>query len=223
MRDTLRRALLSLAFLTLPATAGLVVLARPIVRLLYERGLFGPDATAGTAAALTFYAAGLVAYTSVKVLAPAFYALGAPRVPLVASALAVATNLLVNLTFYEPYGFRAVALGTSLGSIANAALLLAVLHGKLGPVLGGDSLRRLALMAASAVAMAVVLVPVRDALEGAAGTIGLAAQVVTGLGPVALGVVVYLGLAWLLRLPEASAVLDLVRRAGRPSPPALKE
>src|SRR5262245_51369662 len=122
MRATLRRSLLFLAFLTLPATAGLMALARPVVRLLYERGRFGPDATEGTAAALVFYAVGLLAYTSVKVLAPAFYALGTPRVPLLASGLAVATNLVVNLSLHQGYGFRAVALGTSLGSLANAAL-----------------------------------------------------------------------------------------------------
>ena len=61
----------------------------PVVRLLYERGRFTAADTQATAAALFLYSFGLVGYTGVKVLAPAFYALGAPRVPLLASVLAV--------------------------------------------------------------------------------------------------------------------------------------
>jgi putative peptidoglycan lipid II flippase len=215
MKETLRRSLLFLAFLTLPATAGLLVLARPVVRLLYERGAFRPDATEGTAAALVFYAFGLVAYTSVKVLAPAFYALGTPRVPLLASALAVVTNLTVNLALYERYGFRAVALGTTLGSMANAGLLLAVLQRRLPGLARAESFGRLAKMVAAAAAMGLLLVPTRTALESAVGTSGLSAQLATGLVPVVLGVLAYLALARLLRLPEASALLNLVRRFRR--------
>ena len=66
-----------------------IVLRVPIVRLLYERGRFGPDDTAATATALFLYAFGLVGYTAVKVLAPAFYALDRPRLPLLASVLSV--------------------------------------------------------------------------------------------------------------------------------------
>ena len=103
------------------------------MRLLYERGRFAPHDTASTANALAFYSLGLVAYTGVKVLAPAFYALGTPRVPLLASAAAVATNLLViNLLTFQRFGYRAVALGTSLGSIANAAVLVLSLQRRAG-------------------------------------------------------------------------------------------
>jgi putative peptidoglycan lipid II flippase len=214
MRGTLRRALLFLAFLTLPATAGLIALARPVVRLLYERGRFGPEATEGTAAALLFYSCGLVAYTSVKVLAPAFYALGTPRVPLLASALAVLTNLLVNLALHERYGFRAVALGTSLGSVANALLLLVVLHRRVGGLVEPTTLGRVARMVAAAVGMALLLLPTTAWLEAALGTRGLAAQLATGLVPVVLGVVVYLVLAHLLRLPEAGGLVGMIRRFG---------
>jgi putative peptidoglycan lipid II flippase len=93
LRRTLRQSLSMLAYLTLPATVGLVALGVPVVRLLYERGRFTAADTEATAAALLLYSFGLVGYTGVKVLAPAFYALGRPRVPLVASVSAVATNL----------------------------------------------------------------------------------------------------------------------------------
>ena len=215
VRATLRRSLLFLAFLTLPATAGLVVLARPVVRLLYERGRFGPEATEGTAAALVFYAVGLVAYTSVKVLAPAFYALGTPRVPLVASGIAVLTNLTVNIALQGRYGFRAVALGTSLGSLANAAVLVVVLERRIGGLLTRDALGRLARMAAASLAMALLLVPLGTWLTAAFGIRGLVAQGLTGLVPVCVGVAAYLTLARLLGIQEAASLLDLVSRRPR--------
>jgi putative peptidoglycan lipid II flippase len=212
LRATLRRALLFLGFLTLPATAGLFVLARPIVRLLYERGAFGPDATEGTAAALVCYAVGLVAYTSVKVLAPAFYALGTPRVPLLASGLAVFTNLAVNLTLHERYGFRAIALGTALGAIANVLLLLGVFEVRQGGLLQGGSARSLVKMAVAAAAMAGALVPAAAWLETTFGSQGLGPQLATGLLPVLLGLLVYGGLSVLLRSPEASVLVDAVKQ-----------
>ena len=62
--------------LNVPATFGLIVLATPIVRLLFERGRFLPADTAATAAALRFYAVGLVGYSAARIASPAFYALG---------------------------------------------------------------------------------------------------------------------------------------------------
>jgi len=212
VRTTLRESLSMLAFLTLPATVGLLVLAQPIVRLLYERGQFDADATRGTAAALSFYAVGLVAYTSVKVLAPAFYALGTPRVALVASGLAVTTNLAVNVALFRPFGFRAVALGTALGSIVNATFLAVVFERRLGGLRGHGLVGLFVRMALAAAAMAPVCWALARGLEGAFGAQGLRAQVLTGLVPVMVGVLVYGLAAWVLRVPQAAMLMDLVLR-----------
>jgi putative peptidoglycan lipid II flippase len=212
MREAVDRALRLLAFLTVPATAGLVTLATPIVRLLFERGLFGSRDTAQTAAALVLFSVGLVAYTSVKVLAPAFYALGRPRIPLMASASAVAVNLAFVLAFHRSLGFRAVALGTALGSIVNVVVLASAFERRVG------SLRRdglpssvLRVVVASAGMAAATWAGARY-LEGAMGTRGLAAQAVTALGPVLLGLLAYGALAWLLRVEELRDVLGAARK-----------
>lgn len=210
LRATLRQALGTLAFLTLPATAGIVALSVPIVRLLYEHGRFTAQDTASTATALVYYAVGLVAYTGVKVLAPAFYALGRPRVPLLASASAVATNVLVNLLLYDRLGFRAVALGTALGSLVNAGLLLGIFQRGVGG-LGGQH-GRLARMTLASVLMAPATWLAAGALENGLGSRGLVAQLAVGLLPVALGIALYGLLAWLFRIPEAEAVRRLIRR-----------
>ena len=155
LRNTLRQSLSMLAYLTVPATVGLMVLGVPVVRLLYERGRFTPADTQATAAALFLYSLGLVGYTGVKVLAPAFYALGAPRVPLLASVLAVATNLAVILALNRGLGFRAIALGTALGSLVNAGLLVAVFERRVGGLFGHGLFRPVARMGVAAGGMAV--------------------------------------------------------------------
>lgn len=210
--ETLRHSLRLVAFLTVPSMAGLMALAVPVVRLLYERGRFTSADTAGTATALALYSVGLVAYSGVKVLAPAFYALGRPRVPLLGSVLAVGTNLAVMLALHGRLGFRAVALGTALGSLLNALLLLVVLERRLQVVRGHGLSGALGRMLAGALVMAPACWGAARGLEGMLGTRGLLAQALTALGPVVLGVLVYGLVTRLLRLPEVEAVLALARR-----------
>jgi putative peptidoglycan lipid II flippase len=212
LRDTLGRAVSLVGFLTMPATVGLIVLGVPIVRLLFERGRFHPLDTHNTATALALYSIGLVAYTGVKVLAPAFYALGKPRVPLLASASAVLTNLVVIATLHRALGYRAIALGTALGSLLNAVVLAGVFERRVGGLLTRRLFGRLLRMTLAAAVMAPAVWLAARALEARFGTQGLLAQVVTGLGPVALGGGVYAAASRLLHLPEADALVAAVRR-----------
>ena len=195
------------------------MLGRPIVRLLFERGRFTPPTREQTAAALALYSIGLVAYTGVKVLAPAFYALGTPRVPLLASATAVATNLVVIARCTARSGFRAIALGTALGSLVERPRARRRVPGRrVGGLARARSLagRRCARMIAAAAGMAPACWFAARWLEARFGTHGLVAQLVTGLGPVAVGGLVYVAASLACRMPEADAILA----AARAPPPA---
>jgi putative peptidoglycan lipid II flippase len=211
LRNTLRQSLSMLAYLTVPATVGLMALGVPVVRLLYERGRFSPDDTQGTAAALWFYSFGLVGYTGVKVLAPAFYALGRPRIPLLASVSAVATNLLLIWAFHPRFGFRAIALGTALGSLVNAGLLVGLFEKRVGGLFGHGLFRPIARMAVAAAAMGALAWLAAAGLEQIVGARGLGAQLVTGLVPVVFGVAVYVLLTRALRVGEADVLWRVVR------------
>lgn len=211
MRQAVDRALRLLAFLTVPATAGLMTLATPIVRLLFERGLFGSRDTAQTASALVLFSFGLVAYTSVKVLAPAFYALGRPRVPLMASGAAVATNLAFVLLLHRRLGFWAIALGTALGSVVNVAVLIGAFERRVGSLRGDGLPASVARAVAATMGMAAVTWTSARFLEGLVGTRGLGAQALTALGPITLGLAVYGALAWVLRIGELRDVVGGVR------------
>lgn len=215
LRATLRDSLRTLAFLTIPATVGLWALRVPLVRLLYERGRFSSLDTLGTANALAFYSLGLVAYTGVKVLAPAFYALGTPRVPLLASACAVATNLLVIAGCYDWLGYRGVALGTSLGSLANVAILALVFQRRVGGLVDRELAGAVARMLGAAALMGLLVLGCADFLQARFGTRGLPAKLLVGLLPVGLGIVAYGVVARLLRVREVAALAAILRRRRR--------
>jgi putative peptidoglycan lipid II flippase len=114
----------------------MVVLASPVVSLLFERGAFGPADTQATARVMQAYAIGLLPYGMVKVLAPVFYSVNRPRIPLAASISGVTVNLVFNAWTYRTLGAPGLALGTSLGAFANVAVLRWFLRtevGALGP------------------------------------------------------------------------------------------
>src|SRR6185436_19796952 len=109
--------------INIPASLGLIFLSRPIIALIYEHGKFKQTDTEATSKALIFYAIGLFAYSGIKVVVPAFYALGKSRIPVIISAISVAANIGLNLWLIEPLGYLGLALGTSLTAIGNFGLL----------------------------------------------------------------------------------------------------
>jgi putative peptidoglycan lipid II flippase len=128
MKATLVSSLVMVLALTIPATAGLMLLAKPIIRLIFEHGAFTAADTHATASALSLYAVGLFAYSSNKVLVPAFYALDRTRYPVIASFIAIGTNLiLINLTI-DRFQHMAIALSTSLTMLLNFLFLTTVLY-----------------------------------------------------------------------------------------------
>jgi putative peptidoglycan lipid II flippase len=215
LRDTLRQALRLVAFLTIPSTIGLIVLARPIIRLLFEHGRFTAADTDATAAALVFYSIGLSAYSAVKALAPAFYALERPRVAVVASLSAVAVNLALNITLYPVLKFRGLALGVAAAAVVNAGVLFLVFQRRYGGLLRRDLLVLLGKVSAAAALMGVVVWGSVRLLERAVGARSLAAAAVVALVPIVVGVVAYGGACLALRVDEVAVGRRLLARLRR--------
>jgi putative peptidoglycan lipid II flippase len=196
--------------LNLPATLGLMVLADPIVALLFERGAFTAHDTAATAAALTWYAIGLTGYSVVKVVSPTFYALNESRTPVMVSAASVLVNAALNVVFVRHFGYVGLAAGTSLTALLNASVLLLLLRRRLGRIegtrLAGVFLRSLAaalVMAAAAFALDAWLA---QALPGRA----LVPQLVRVGVAISGALVVMLAAAWMLGLHEINDVLRAI-------------
>jgi putative peptidoglycan lipid II flippase len=124
-----------LAFLmTIPASVGLIVLAEPIISVLYQHGRFGAHETAESAGALRFYALGLCGYAALKVLVNAFYAIDRRKTPMVVSFLAVALNLALNFIFTRElgWGHRGLAFSTACVATSNFLILYFLMRSHLG-------------------------------------------------------------------------------------------
>jgi putative peptidoglycan lipid II flippase len=133
-RATLRQGLETLIFLNLIASVLLVALAEPIVRLIYQHAAFTEQSTIRVAGALTYLAPGLVMFSTVNILARAFYALGDTKTPMKISLVCLTINLALAMLFLIPLHERerGPALANTLTSCINVGLLLFALKKKLG-------------------------------------------------------------------------------------------
>ena len=130
-RSTLRQGVSALIFLNLIAAILLVVLAEPIVRLLFQHGKFNALDTNGAAFALMCLAPGLVAFSSVNILARAFYALGDVKTPMKISIACLAVNFVLAAALIVPLKQGGLGLANTITSICNVCLLLYWLRRKL--------------------------------------------------------------------------------------------
>jgi putative peptidoglycan lipid II flippase len=211
LRGTLRRGLRMVLFLTVPSTVGLALLGVPIIRLIYQHGRFSSQATLETARALSGYAVGLVSYAAIKVVAPAFYALGRTRVPLAASLSAVVANLLWNVATFRTLGHVGLALGTSIAATVNVAVLLVAFQASFPGLFTRDFLGALARIIAASAVMAAAVWFVSARLE-AIPLAGKAVWAAKALLPVVAGAAVYFAAARVLGLEEARTFVRRLKR-----------
>jgi putative peptidoglycan lipid II flippase len=199
--------------LTLPAAIGLAILAQPILAVLFERGAFGAEATAATAAALSAYAVGLPAFVLVKVLAPAFFARQNTRTPVKVAVAALAVNLGLTLILMQFLAHVGVAIALSAAGWMQALTLIVLLTRR--GYFRFDRRARLNLprIAAAALAMGIALIALRLALAPAlAGAAPVRLLALFGL--IGAGVAIYAGLILALGV---TGWRDLRGRLGRQS------
>lgn len=115
-------------FLTLPGAAALLVLAEPIVRVLYERGAFAANGSTPTVAAiLAIFATGLPAFVLIKAFTPGYFAREDTRTPMIFAAISVVANVTLALTLFPRMGAPGIAVASSVAGWLNAVMLFAVL------------------------------------------------------------------------------------------------
>lgn len=161
---TVAYAIRLVLFVTLPAMVGLMVFRVPIIQLLFERGAFTRTVSLATAEVVLFYAFGLGAYVSNRILVPAFYSLQDTATPVKIGMVAVIVNMTLSLLLMRPMGLAGLALATALSSFVNLGLLLIALRRRLGG-LHGFSVRSLARIGGAAAIMALIalsLIHLRD-------------------------------------------------------------
>ncbi len=213
-RTVLSRGLRLAFFLTIPSAIGLMCLAEPIIGMIFERGRFDHHATIETAGALRFYAIGLVGYSAIKVLAPAFYALDLRRIPMNVSFVSIGVNLVLNLLFVFAlgWGHRGLAFSTSMIALLNFGLLYFYMHRHLGRLDTAELAHSLARMALPCVGLTVICLSAREWVLTDFSSHGLAWKISTLLGTIGLAGGLFFASCQLLRVPEMTQAMDLVQR-----------
>src|SRR6266480_709223 len=213
-RSALAHSVRLVLLLTIPAAIGLMILAEPIIQLIYQHGRFTHYATIQTAAALRFYAIGLAGYSADKVLAPAFYALDKRHLPMFVSLTSIAVNFSLNwfFTYQLHLGHRGLALSTSLVAITNFFFLYSMMRhyakrletgtmlltvGKL--LLAGSVLAVICWLASNFFFMRYPLAPGWQ-------------NALVMLATICCGASAFFSAAYLLRVAEVHDLVELVRR-----------
>lgn len=209
-RAILRHGLGHLWVVNLLASVLLVVLAEPIVRLLFERGKFTPDSTARVSFALACLAPGLIAFSTVNVLARAFYALGDTRTPMRVSVIAFALNIVLTVCLVGPLQQGGLGIANTLSACVNVALLVVFLRKKLGSLELGQ-LRSIFLpLAVAALAAATITWLSWYACEAYIRHNTAWAKLCGVFVPGSFGTAIYAFVLLFARLPQAIELRDVV-------------
>jgi putative peptidoglycan lipid II flippase len=203
-RATLSHSLAMILLTTIPSSVGLAILGESMIGLVYQHGRFTASDTHQTALALTCYAIGLAAFASLKLIAPAFYALGDSRTPMLVSVASIAVNAVtafITVRFLH-FGHAGLALSLSTVSIFNAIALLILIRPRIGGIQGADLLRSCGKIVLASALMGLVC----------AGVVRVSpSRAVNVLVGVPVSAALYFGLLHAFRVPELAPIL---RKAG---------
>ena len=132
LKNTIAFSLRTVFAIMIPAAIGLMILAEPIVRTLFQRGEFNVYSTSITVSALFFYSFGLFAYAGIKILVSTYYSMGDTRTPVRTASISLVVNLILNLILMWPLKVGGLALATSIAATTNFVILYVILRRRIG-------------------------------------------------------------------------------------------
>jgi putative peptidoglycan lipid II flippase len=198
LRGTLGDALRMVITLTAPATLGLILLGRPLIELVYQRGAFDAQATEAVYVALTFYALGLIGHSSLELVARAFFALQDTLTPLIVAAIAGIFQVLLGIGLMTWLGHGGLALANSVAITLEVLALLWILRRRLHGVEAQATLQLGGRVAVACLVMSAVIWASSRLL--AELPLPLPPALVTLAGGATLGTLVYFATGFLLKI-----------------------
>jgi putative peptidoglycan lipid II flippase len=213
-RAELSRGMRLAFLLTLPATVGLMMLAGPIISVLYQHGRFTAQEAVQAAGALRFYAVGLCGYAALKVLVNAFYALDRRKTPMMVSFMAVGLNLLFNwlFTFHLGWGVRGLAFSTGCVATCNFLVLYALMRRQLSRLETRRMLTMLLKVAVACLVLAAICWAALHAWLGHWQNQGFLTKTGELVLTVIAGGLAFLGCGLALRIEELQELAAIARR-----------
>jgi putative peptidoglycan lipid II flippase len=217
LRRTMGNGVRQICLLLIPSAVLMAVLAEPIVRLVYQRGVFGPEATDLTSTAMFWWSISLPFQGVSLLYSRTFFSLQRPWATTALSGLNLVVNAGLAALLYDPLGIAGIVLGTVAGTVVMCVAQAWLLRGMLDGVEAGRTLAAALRMLAAAALLGAAAYGVWAGLDELLGR-SLAAQAVAVLGAIGAGLSVYAGVVWALGVPEARQIRRLLvsrtRRAG---------
>jgi len=216
LKDTLQFSTGIIGFITIPASIGLLLLATPIIRVLFEFGEFSNESTAMTSLALVFHAAGIFPIAWSRIVTQTFYSMQDLKTPTMVAAGVMVFHAGLCFALAEPLQQGGIALAGGIAAIVNGLLLWWILRKRLGALGTGALIQSLLRTTIAAIAMGVVISLGADWLAiDEASSRGALALSITAL--ILAGAAVYATIAWLLRAPELQEAIALIRSRKMPT------
>ena len=212
LKQRIRQGLMMTAIAMLPLSALMMALALPIVRVVYERYAFDLEASYLTASILVAYSVGMFVYLGRDVLVRVFYGLGDADTPFRISIVNIFLNAVLDFFLIKPFGAPGLILATVGVNVVSMVVMLWILNRRLNGLPLREWMTPIAgLAAASAIAGLTAWGTLRglESLWGNSGLLILLAQL--GIAGAA-GLIIYIGLALQLRLPEVTQFGDRIRQ-----------
>jgi putative peptidoglycan lipid II flippase len=215
LKKTLSFSVRIVAFITIPAALGLMILREPIIRVLFQHGQFDPESTRLTARALLYYAVGLPALASVKLIVPAFYSTRDTKTPVIIASISLVLNVVLNIVFLE-FFFKRVqnggpALATGLATFFDFFALFIIFRLRYGPLGTMDILRSFSKVSLCAGIMGVACW-FGNYYTAFAIHSRFLVQLAIFIGLIGGATAIFLGLAWLFRCHEIEEVYGIATR-----------
>lgn len=210
LKSSLHFATRLILFITIPATVGLILLRREIIEVLFQHGDFDVNSTALTSWALLFFAIGLSAFSMLKVIVPAFYALHDTRTPVMIASISMLLNVGLNFLFMNPLRNGGPPLATSLSAFFSSISLYIIFRNRYGDFHGSGIARAVAKFAIASVGLGLVvygLIRWPGFYDGPLFQRALALALT-----IAAGTSAYFGTVWLLGSPELKELRAVRRR-----------
>lgn len=201
----------SVILLVIPISIGAIVLATPIVKLLFQRGEFDARATSMTAIALIMYSIGMVAFGLRDILGKVFYALQDTKTPMINGAMAMIMNIVLNIILVKYLQLAGLALATSISAIVCIFLLFGSLKKKIG-YFGQDKIIKTMIKSIlSAVVMGIVTYFIYNMISNLLG-VGFIKEVISLVVSVGIGAVTYAILVVLLKVEEINIITSMMKK-----------
>lgn len=198
--------------LVIPISIGAIILANPIVKLLFQRGEFDARATQMTAVALTFYSIGMIGYGLRDILGKVFYSLQDTKTPMINGVMAMILNIILNISFvkFTNMQLAGLAFATSISAIFTVSLLFISLGRKIGDFGGKSIVLAMVKSLISGLIMAVVTLFIYNFIANRLGN-GFIQEAITLAVAVAIGAIVYGLCIIILKVDEVNVILNKVK------------